>query len=109
MYTDDERRILVLPDPTDSTKAVYLDPLAVRRSLLDASGGDVNKWLDDADSDDDLTAAHAEGKLVRVARTVFGYPPIDPTTGDGVSDAVCLSALNAAIEFLQKKGERGEN
>jgi hypothetical protein len=103
MYSEDARRIYEYEDPTTPGRRLYADPLALRRAVLDASAGDIDRFLDEAESDDPLLAAHAESRLVTIARSVWECPPVDRETGMGVPDAVVLDMLNAFVEWLSEK------
>lgn len=94
------------------------DPLAVQRTLVDATGNRLNALLADwqAVHDDGrgeirtpetvdkfaVLSVQAEGKLVKAARVAFGVKPFPEQT-----DAEALECLCDFLEWCEKKGERG--
>lgn len=81
----------------------FHDPLAVRRKLYLMSGGDVVALIDQQKSDDLTVVMQAHEKLLPIVRAAFGLPPIDRTTGAGVSDERALQVLENFMRWLEGK------
>lgn len=88
---------------------LYLDPLAVQRKLLLLSKGEINPWLQDHLDGDEAKSLAAEEKLLPVVREAMKLSPIDPRTGEGVTDEACLRALNFYLGWMQEKKVRGQS
>lgn len=78
----------------------YCDPLRAYRALL---VGGCDDLLDARGSPVPEVAAAAEAKLCDIARTAFAVPPLDPATGRGYTDELALDALDAFLEFCDRK------
>lgn len=82
------------------------DPLAVRRKLVIASGGELNSLIDTWEEQRDaetVAAALAEEKLVAAARSAFSLKPISDE--NGVCDADVIELLADFLEYLAGKPE----
>lgn len=98
IYTEKERAVYQCP-----VTGRFYDPLAVKRGL--AVRGGFNAAVAESQSPDEQTRAAGEEKLVAASRKAFGFAPVDPKTGEGVTDAVALEALTAFTRWLKGKGE----
>lgn len=101
IYSEQERQVYRCP-----VTGRYLDPLAARRSMFAAAKGrgGFNGAVADARSPDEGVRAAGEERLVAAGRAALGLPPIDPKTGEGVTDAVAMEALTAFTRWLSGKG-----
>jgi hypothetical protein len=113
MFFQDHEKTIYSPEGSD----MKFDPLALDRALVTASGGKlaelIEQWKSGSDDKGDVSAsgkaerqiasALAEGELVKVARVAFklGEFPVD-------LDAEALEYLCDFLEWMKKKGRRGE-
>lgn len=102
MFTEDDRLVYRCP----ATKRYY-DPLALRRGFLLAR--EYNAAAQGMRSDDACVAAEAEGVVVAVGRKIFGLKPIDPITGEGVTDSLVVEAVTAYTGWLRGKSETAQS
>lgn len=100
----------------------YADPIAVKRMLHIATGGRLNKLIEDANRDahgpeafplDDesperLAALQARGVLATATCHAFGLPLFDPTTGEGLTEEEALALLREYLLWLDQKKTSGE-
>src|SRR5262245_60989542 len=100
-FSDEDRRVYSYHD---GRREVRADPLAVRRRLAQAANGDLaGVWKAasappktgeghlPAETAGQLELARLEGeeRLLGVIRYAFDLPPVDPATGEGVTEAMC--------------------
>lgn len=100
----------------DGEKEVYFDPFALHRAWYEATGGNPNalfdavepppaqpavmpdgtvKEVEPEESDADyLERLRAYERLLAAARQAFELPPVDRTTGKGVSDNRVIAILH---------------
>jgi hypothetical protein len=86
---------------TDTTQLVG-DPLALQRKLNVQLQGDIHDAIRSAYEKTGDTDGSMD-RLLTAVREVFSLPPIDPTTGKGVTDLSALAVLHSFGEFLQAK------
>lgn len=84
----------------------FHDPLAVKRAVVLASKGRFNDAVAAWKGEDQVDRANAEAVLVTAARAGLGLPPVDPKTGQGVTDAQAIEALTAFTKWCRGKGQR---
>ncbi len=110
----------------------HFDPLAIRRQLLLHTHGRCWEYADDAHkitatlaaiSDTDqsdkakaeraelsLRLADIEGKLADAAFAAFPFRPVDPNTGEGVTESAALLVLGHYLRYVAaKKAEAGNS
>ena len=104
--------------PAFADENTMYDPLAVERTLVRATRGNlaglVSDWQAPSDGVGDvsegsrernaLTSAEAEEQLVRAARAAFSLPPFPESP-----DAVALEYLLDFLEWMEGKGLRAAN
>jgi hypothetical protein len=99
-----EKDKLVYSDPATGQ---FFDPLAVKRRLLLAGKGRINEaFAAYADPEKRLVA---EGVIVACGREAFGFAPIDPKTGNGVTDTKVIEAVTAFTRWLRGKGSPAQS
>jgi len=99
------------------------DPLALRRRLVQASGGRLSQLCRDAsdvppppgdrklteeeekmEAIDQLRRAEAQDNLAAVVRQAFKLPAFNPADGKGALDAECWYCLKQWWEWSEKNG-----
>lgn len=95
-YSATERQIYRSPLMQD------FDPLALNRSLIKESKGEINQWLKGWVSEDPLLVAECEELLVKTARKVFGLKAF--TEPNGHSDSQALAVLDHFLRYCEGKG-----
>ena len=109
MFTKRERAIYKYHN---GEKAVYGDPLQLRRAVRIAAGEDPNRLCQRAGplhqggevTPEEYETAHAaEAKLAEAIVKAFGLKAFDATTGEGVTHADCIDLWNDFCSWLQKK------
>lgn len=91
-------------------EAVHMDPLALRRKLLQASGGRWHQLCKDAYAPESpeetptqiLARCDAQDKLMAVVRQAFALPKYEEATGKGAMEGDCLKLLNLYWGWLAK-------
>jgi hypothetical protein len=104
---------------------VYADPVAAKRQFVLALGCSLNSVLEDWNAsavpegatsemkqqanlpENVIRAAQAEERLVEAARGVFDLPPLNPATGEGVSDQECIEVIEAFLDFFRQRPTPG--
>ena len=113
MFEDRDR--LVFRYQVDD-RTVYADPLALRRRLVQATGGEINQLLREAadpppggayDPSQELACLAARERLAAAILAAFDLPPFDPATGGGTTEAVALAPLWEFTDWLEKNGSGG--
>ena len=91
---------------------VHVDPLALRRKLLQASGGRFSQLVAQARTEGDspteeLARCDAQDKLLAVIRQAFALPEWDEVNpGKGALDADCWRALNLYFGWQEKNAKK---
>ena len=97
----------------DGERAVFADPLELRRRLVIAAGGDLASLAEAAlppeggppeAPEATLARAEAQGRLAAVVREAFRLKPFDPDTGRGVTEAMCWRVWDDFHEGLEGNG-----
>lgn len=122
MFSPEERSIFKYHN---GEKEIWADPLAIRRQLTLAFGGDPDAALDAAqppvyvkapDGSEppvnpvaEVHAARGLGRLMEGVREAFGMTPFDPDSGKGATEEQCMKALQAYLDFLESKKKLPED
>jgi hypothetical protein len=86
--------------------ARFADPLDIRRKLVRAGRGEIDRILEDAEnSPDPMQAADAEEKRLAAVLDAFGLPPFDTATGQGTTEREALAILWEFLEYLEKNAK----
>lgn len=121
-FSDKERRIFQYHN---GREVVWADPLALRRRLVVALGGDISAVVKDVNADRQpegwpdgkeftpdpatvMVAAFAAEKFLAGIRKAFDMAPFDPATGEGADERCCLDAYDAWQEFEDSKKKPAE-
>lgn len=120
LFSPEERLIFcyMIPDAGETgQKAIYADPLVVRRRLMQTTHGEFDQILADASEPDPgapleadigvMARITAQEKLAACARETFNLPPINPATGEGFTEAIALNVLDQFLEWLAKNVSAG--
>ncbi len=84
-------------------KQLWADPLAVERRLRTLLQADPRHVFADLLSDDPGRALPAGGRLAMAACHAFELgPPLDPETGEGVTEAVWIGCLREWVGWMEK-------
>src|SRR5690606_5376464 len=107
MYTESQRKIFGPINPGDG-QPIYLDPLAVLRTLTEELGGDPNEAIavynGTAEGSTPVAQAKAEGELVRASRRALQLVDFDPYSGEGATDQDALDLLHNFLSYLEGNG-----
>lgn len=118
MFTDVERAIFGY---SFRGQQRFVDPMAVRRTLAQRLGGDIEKVVDQVlkvvpvSVDDPLTLVAAPESLVAqerfwpAVRAAFVLPTADPTRNDWPSEDELVALWNDFQAWESKKNAPGEN
>lgn len=109
----------------ESGETFHSDPLAVRRILLERTDGRAWTYINDLNTirsdiaeiqqkeQDEQTKAQLaiasvgvaklEGLLAQATMDALGYSPIDPVTGEGMTEFAALELLAKFMEFAEGK------
>jgi hypothetical protein len=111
----DDRRIFAY---TVGGQKLFGDPLALHRTLVRALDGDPNAVLREAyppehlddkgqprleNGSESLARLDALERVTAAARTVFSLPPVDPTSGAGVTEKEAEDLLLTFLDWLAAK------
>lgn len=117
LFSPEERLIFcyMIPDAGETgQKAIYADPLAVRRRLMQTTHGEFDQILSDSAEPEPgtedigvMARIAAQEKLAACARETFNLPPINPATGEGFTEAIALNVLDQFLEWLAKNVSAG--
>jgi hypothetical protein len=75
----------------------YYDPFRAIRLLHSESQGKVNEWMKGRDEPETYA------KLVKLGRSVFLMPEINPSTGQGFLDPTVVKTMDAFAEYCTGK------
>lgn len=122
MFTAEERAIYVYHDGERERRA---DPLAIRRAILRAAGGDIEGLVEAALTEDQspitegmapgergrrlLRQAEAQERLAEVVRVAFGLKAFDPETGGGCTEEMVWRVWDHFHEYMEGNGSGGAN
>jgi hypothetical protein len=92
----------------------FADPLAVRRAILQASGGQIDAWWKEITVPETidgrpnpnfqpLAVIANEAKVIFAARKAFDLADFDTKTGAGVTDAYALVLTDHYLNWLGQK------
>lgn len=98
-------------------RAVFADPLALRRRLIQATGGEFNTLLAEAqpatggesDPAGEVGRENARERVLGAVYQAFGLTPVDPETGGGVTEEEAAAVLTAYLAWLEKNWNGGGN
>lgn len=70
---------------------------------IEGPQGQIIPLVPEARDNAEKEIAECELLLVESGRKAFGFPPVDPATGDGIPAAVVLEVLDAFVEWRTQK------
>ncbi len=88
---------------------VYGDPMRIHRLMFKLLDGDVNRVIEQSESEDINVSDPAEELLLEAVRGAFDMVPFDSKTGEGATEADCHAALEAFAAFSDEKKTPQEN
>lgn len=115
MFSESERKVFSYIGPNGQT--LYEDPLRLRRELIIASNGEIEDWLKQEKTKEEIEALpehvqkqevvnqyKLQSKLVSAMRQALGnVPGIDFTTGAGILDSWVLETFQSFLSWLNEK------
>lgn len=107
MFRAEDRMVFAYPD-YKTGKPVYADPLDIRRKLIYATKGKFDDFLAQQDPEktpekEEWERAAAEEALIKAAIFAFDFKPIDPQTGEGVTQAHMRDVLQLYLQWVDQK------
>jgi hypothetical protein len=99
-FTDQERAIFPYHN---GQSQVFADPLALQRKLNVLLQGDIGTVVKEAYTATVGDTGGAMQKLLDAIREAFSLSPVDPATGQGITDLMALSIFRQFGEFLSAK------
>ncbi len=109
MFTEEDRKVFKY---NDGAKDVFADPLDLRRKMVRATNGELDLILEEyamrptgeggkATPTDYIRKATAEERLAAAARETFSLQPLNPATGEGVTDRMAIKVFIQLDEHLE--------
>jgi len=118
MFRPEDRLVFAYPEfkaypEFPHGKPVYADPLDLRRKLVYTTKGKFDQFLDDQDPEktpdkQEWERAASEEAIIKAAIFAFDFKPIDPQTGEGVTQAYMLDVLRLYLQHVEKKNQNIE-
>lgn len=113
-FTHSERAIFSFSLPDGKVR--YEDPLVILRGLTLFTKGRLDELIkkqgitDTDNTLDPIIRAEAEDQLIVAVRNAFKpLPPIDQSTGEGITDSFCIDLLQQFIDWVDaKKASTGD-
>jgi hypothetical protein len=108
MFTEAQRAIFG-PYPRGDGTSLHGDPIRIRRRLVHALEGDLNRWLAEYRCDIEPLAFAAAERLLAATVEAFDLIPFDPLSGVGASDDEVLGVLASFLAFEESKKKTASN